>query len=144
VPTSSRVRYQADENPPRPLAFGLGLQYTVLTIAGIVLTPAIVIRAAGLGDPFLTWAAFAALLVSGITTVVQARRFGHIGAGYILLMGTSGTLIAVCVSALIEGGPALLATLVIVSSLFQFLLAWRLSWLRRVITPIVGAPSSCS
>ena len=138
MPTSSKVRYQADENPPSPLAFGLGLQYAVLTIAGIVLTPAIVIRAAGLGDPLMTWAAFAALLVSGITTIVQARRVGHVGAGYILLMGTSGAFIAVCVTALVEGGAALLATLVIVSSLFQFLLAWRLSWLRRVITPIVG------
>ncbi len=92
----------------------------------------------GLGDPLLTWAAFAALVVSGVTTVVQARRVGHVGAGYILLMGTSGAFIAVCVTALIEGGAALLATLVIVSSLFQFLFAWRLSWLRRVITPIVG------
>ena len=138
MPTSSKVRYQADENPPSPLAFGLGLQYAVLTIAGIVLTPAIVIRAAGLGDPLLTWAAFAALVVSGVTTIVQARRFGRIGAGYILLMGTSGAFIAVCVTALIEGGPALLATLVIASSLFQFLLAWRLSWLRRIVTPIVG------
>ena len=136
--TSSKVRYQADENPPSPLAFGLGLQYAVLTIAGIVLTPAIVVRAAGLGDPLLTWTAFAALVVSGVTTVVQARRVGRIGAGYILLMGTSGAFIAVCVTALIEGGPALLATLVIVSSLFQFLLAWRLSWLRRIVTPIVG------
>ena len=138
MPTSSKIRYQADENPPSPLAFGLGLQYAVLTIAGIVLTPAIVIRAAGLGDPLLTWAAFAALLVSGITTIVQARRVGPIGAGYILLMGTSGAFIAVCVTALVEGGAALLATLVIVSSLFQFLLAWRLSWLRRIITPVVG------
>ena len=138
MPTSSKVRYQADEHPPNPLAFGLGLQYAVLTIAGIVLTPAIVIRAAGLGDPLLTWAAFAALLVSGITTIVQARRVGRVGAGYILLMGTSGAFIAVCVAALAEGGAALLATLVIASSLFQFLLAWRLSWLRRIITPVVG------
>ena len=138
MPTSSKVRYQADENPPSPLAFGLGLQYAVLTIAGIVLTPAIVVRAAGLGDPLLTWTAFAALVVSGVTTIVQARRVGRIGAGYILLMGTSGAFIAVCVTALVEGGPALLATLVIVSSLFQFLLAWRLSWLRRIVTPIVG------
>ena len=136
--TSSRVRYQADEHPPRPLAFGLGLQYTVLTISGIVITPAIIIRAAGLGDPFLTWAAFAALLVCGVSTFVQARRIGHFGAGYILLMGTSGTFTAVCVTALVKGGPPLLATLVIVSALFQFLLAWRLSWLRRIITPIVG------
>ena len=80
MPTSSKVRYQADGNPPSPLAFGLGLQYAVLTIAGIVLTPAIVIRAAGLGDPLLTWAVFAALVVSGVTTIIQARRWEDISA----------------------------------------------------------------
>ncbi len=33
MPTSSKVRCQADENPPSPLAFGLGLQDAVLVIA---------------------------------------------------------------------------------------------------------------
>ena len=50
-------------------------------------------------------------LVSGITTMVQARRFGRFGAGYILLMGTSGAFIAVSVGALAQGGPGMLATL---------------------------------
>ena len=40
------VRYEPDEKPPGPLAFGLGLQLAILTVAGVVLTPAIVIRAA--------------------------------------------------------------------------------------------------
>ena len=83
------------------------------------------------------WAAFAALLVSGLTTILQARRLGPIGAGYILIMGTSGAFIAVSVTALSEGGPAMLATLVFVSSLVQFSLARRLSLLRRIFTPAV-------
>ncbi len=132
------VRYAADEKPPVPLAFGLGLQLVCLTIAGIVLTPAIVIRAAGGSDPYLSWAAFAAVAVCGITTIVQAVRFGRFGAGYVLLMGTSGAFIAVSIAAIAEGGPALLATLVIVSSLFQFVLAAHLSWVRRIFTPTVA------
>ena len=60
------------------------------------------------------------------------------GAGYILLMGTSGTFVAVSITALTEGGPALLATLIVVSSLFQFLLGSRLVLLRRVVTPLVA------
>ncbi len=132
------IRYAVDERPPTPLAFGLGLQLALLTIAGIVLTPSIVIRAAGEGDPYLSWAAFAAVAVSGATTIVQAVRVGRFGAGYILLMGTSGAFIAVSIVAIAEGGPALLATLVVVSSLFQFLLAARLSWVRRIFTPTVA------
>ncbi len=132
------VRYEPDENPPGFLAFGLGLQLALLTVAGIVLTPAIVIRAADGGEGYLDWAVFAAVVVSGATTVIQAVRVGRIGAGYVLAMGTSGAFIAVCVTALAQGGPSVLAALVIVSSLFQFLLSARLSLLRRILTPVVS------
>ena len=132
------VRYEADEKPPGPLAFGLGLQLAILTLAGVVLTPAIVIRAAGGSEGFLSWAVFAAVAVSGITTVVQAVRVGRVGAGYVLMMGTSGAFIAVCITAIAEGGPAMLATLVVISSLFQFALSTRLSLLRQILTPTVA------
>ena len=131
------VRYEPNEQPPAALALGLGFQFAMLTVAGIVLTPAIVVRAAGGGDAFLSWATFAALAISGVTTVLQAVRVGRVGAGHILLMGTSGAFIAVCVTAITEGGPGLLATLVTVSALFQFALSARLSLLRRVFTPTV-------
>ncbi len=133
------IRYQPDESPPTPLAAGLGLQQAALCVAGIVLTPVIVIRAAGNSDDaYLVWAVFAALAISGLTTILQARRLGPVGAGYPLLMGTSGAFIAVCVTALVEGGPGMLASLVFVSALFQFVLSARLSWVRRVITPSVA------
>ena len=102
---TSPIRYEADESPPGALSFGLGLQLAILCIAGIVLTPAIVIRAAGGTDAYLSWALFAAVAVSGVTTILQAVRVGRIGAGYVLMMGTSGAFIAICVTALAEGGP---------------------------------------
>ena len=132
------IRYQPDEKPPPALAFGLGLQLAILCIAGVVLTPAIVIRAAGGSEGFLSWAVFAAVAVSGVTTILQAVRVGRFGAGHVLLMGTSGAFIAVCVAALVQGGPAMLATLVLVSSFFQFILSSRLSLLRRILTPAVA------
>ena len=136
LPTS--VRYEADEQPPLPLSVGLGVQLMVLIVAGIVLTPAIVIRAAGGSETYLSWAVFAAVAISGTTTVFQAVRLGRIGAGYVLAMGTSGAFIAICVTALVEGGPALLATLVVISALFQFAFSARLSLFRRVLTPTVA------
>lgn len=135
---SAAVRYEPDEKPPALLSLGLGLQLAVLCVAGVVLTPAIVIRVAGGTEAFLSWAVFAALAVSGVTTLVQAVRLGRIGAGYVLLMGTSGAFIAVCITAIAEGGPAMLATLVVASSLFQFGLAARLSLFRRILTPAVA------
>ena len=137
-PAGSRVRFEPNDKPPTALAAGLGIQFAILAIAGIVLTPAIVVRAADGSESYLTWAVFAAAAVSGVSTILQAVRVGRIGAGYVLLMGTSGAFIAVCVAALAKGGPGLLATLVVASSLFQFLLAAKLSLFRRLLTPTVA------
>ena len=136
--SGSSVRYEPNEKLPAPLALGLGLQFAVLCLAGIVLTPAIVIRAGGGSESYLAWAVFAAVAISGLTTILQAVRVGRVGSGYVLVMGTSATFIAVCIAAIAEGGPALLATLVIASSLFQFALSGRLSLLRRILTPTVS------
>lgn len=135
---TGEVRYEPNERPPFLLSLGLGFQLAVLCVGGIVLTPAIIIRGAGESETYLTWAVFSALCICGVSTILQAVRLGRIGAGYVLLMGTSGVFIAVSISTLQAGGPSLLATLVIASSLCQFVLASRLSLLRKVITPVVG------
>ena len=134
----SSIRYEADEKPPKTLAFGLGLQFAILIAAGIVLTPAIVVRMGGGSEEFLNWAVFVAVAICGLTTILQVVKFGRIGAGYVLGMGTSGAFIAICVAAIAKGGPAMLATLVAVSALFQFALASRLSLFRRILTPTVA------
>ena len=132
----SAIRYEADEKPPARLAFGLGLQLAVLSINSVVLVAAIVFRAGG-AEESLFWGVFATVLACGAATALQALRLGRVGAGYVVLTGTSSTFIAVCVTALAEGGPAMLATLVVVSSLVQIALSTRLSLLRRVLTPTV-------
>ena len=132
------VRYEPDERPALPVTIGLGIQYAMLCIAGVVLTPTVMITVAGAGDAYLSWALFAALMVSGVTTAIQARSLGRIGAGYILVMGSSSAFLAVSVTALEQGGPALLATLIIASSLIQFFLARRMALLRRIFTPTVA------
>ena len=109
-----------------------------MIVAPIVLTVVIVFRIADQPSDYLSWGVFAALIISGITTVLQAVRVGRIGAGHVLIMGTSGAFIAVCVAALVKGGPATMASLIIISSFFQFLLAARLSLLRRIFTPVVS------
>ena len=135
---SEGIRYEPDENPPLPLVIGTGIQAALVNLGGIVIGAVIVFRIAGQPESYIPWAIFAALIVSGITTFLQAARFWRIGAGHVLVMGTSGAFFAVCVTALVEGGPATMASLIVISSLFQFLLASRLSLLRRVFSPVVS------
>ena len=106
-------------------------------VGSIVLTVVIVFRIADQPAEYISWGVFAALLISGANTILQAVRFWRFGAGHVLVMGTSGTFIAVCIAALVEAGPALMASLIVVSSLVQFLLAAWLPALRRIFTPVV-------
>ena len=133
------VRFEPDENPRPLLALGLAAQYATLYLASMVVTVLIVVRSAGLEDSYLSWAVFAGLIVSGLTTMLQTARRPRMGSGHLLVMGPSGAFIAVSITALVEGGPALLATLVMLSSLAQFRIARRLYTLRRVITPTVSS-----
>ena len=138
IPSYQDIRYEPDERPPLSLVLGLGCQYALIYVASIVLTPAIMIRSAGGSDAYLSWAVCAALIISGVTTAIQAARIGRIGAGYILLMGTSSAFLAIGVSALEQGGPGLLASLIVIASLFQFGLAHKLALFRRIFTPVVA------
>ena len=132
------VRYQPDEKIPASLAVGLGLQLTFLNIAAIMLIPAVVMRAAGQPEAYVSWAVLASVAVCGMTTVLQAFRIGRIGTGHVLVMGTSGAFITVCIAAVAKSGPALLATLVIISALVPLVLSWRLSLFQRILTPTVS------
>ena len=132
------LRYQPDERPPPPLAFVLGLQIAVLTLAATILVPTIVMRAAGASGGYLTWAVFATVAICGVTTILQSVRAGRIGAGHLVVVSASTAYISVCISAVSAGGPALLATLVVVSCLVPFVLSAQLSLFQRVLTPTVS------
>ena len=134
---NENVRYEPDDRPPNLVTVGSGFQAAMLIVAPVVITVVIVARIADQPESYIAWGAFAALLVSGITTILQAVKVGRIGSGHVLIMGTSGAFISVCVVALVKGGPAMMATLIVISSLFQFMLAARLSLLRRIFTPVV-------
>ena len=133
------VRYEPDERPPAAVALACGLQLLLLGLAGMVLIPTMVIQAVGGTDAYLSWAVFWAVAVSGVCAALQAVRLGRVGAGYVLAMGPPAAFIGVSVSALAEGGPALLAALVVASSFVPIAISMRLALFRRLLTPtIVG------
>ncbi len=119
------------------VAAGLGLQLFGLVAPGIVLFAMVVYRGAGQPEELLLWAVFVSVAVCGAATALQAVRAGRFGAGYLVPTGTSGPAIAVAIAALEAGGPALLATLVVVLSAFQFVVAARLALFRHILTPTV-------
>ena len=134
----ARIRYEANERAPGALTLGLGLQLAVLTVAIPILIPTAVMRAGGAGESYLGWAVFAAVALGGIATALQAIRFGRIGGGHILVMGSSTAFLGVGIAAVAKGGPAMLASLVVCAALFQLLISTRLVLFRRILTPAVS------
>ncbi len=136
--SNKNIRYQLDERCPPGVALGVAAQGVTFVLAPTVLIVAITVLAAGQDGNFMSWAVFAALIITGTATALQAARIGRLGGGHLLITTVTPNFIAVSVLAMEEGGPALLASLVVLSALFYLALAAWLPRLRRIITPVVS------
>ena len=135
---SQNPRYEVHENPPLPAVVGYGLQFSLIASAALLVTPVVVAKASGRGDSYLVWMVFASLLVVGVSTLLQTRRIGPVGGGATLPMFTAAFSIPFCITAVVDGGPATLTTLVLITAVTQLIISKWLFILRRVVTPTVG------
>ncbi len=135
---NENILYQPDERPSHPASLAHGFQSVMTLMASMAATASIIAVAGGQSQGYLSWIFFSALVVCGIGGILQTFRFWRFGSGYSLTVASSSTFIAICITALLAGGPALLSSLIVASSLIQFLFISRLSWLRRVISPLVA------
>ena len=126
------------EEPVRPsVALVVGFQGAALILAPTVLNVAIAIRSSGLGDTWLTWGVFTALLITSVITAFQAIQFWRFGAGHIVLTCPAALFIALMVATTSAAGPETFASLLVVCCVVQVALAWWLPILRRIFTPVV-------
>ena len=135
---NENILYQPDERPSHPASLVLGFQTVMTRMAAMAATTSIIAVAGGQSQGYLSWIFFSALVVCGIGGILQTFRFWRFGSGYSLSVVSASAFIPICISALLAGGPALLSSLIVVSSLIQFVFIARLSWLRRVISPLVA------
>ena len=131
-------RYEPNEACSHLEAAGVGLQIILMMVAGKVLFVALILGAGGQSEPYLSWAIFMTLVVCGVGTILQALRIKRFGAGHLVIMSVHPAHVPICIMALLTGGPALMLSLIVVSSLFQILLTPYMSLLRRIITPAVS------
>ena len=123
------------------MTLGVAVQGVILMVSNTIMVSTVYALAFEADESYLPWAVFAAMLIGGTVTALQAARLGRLGAGYVLMMGPGVPLLAACVLAVNEGGLAVMSSLVVASSLVQFAVAAWLVQLRRVITPVVAGVS---
>ncbi len=136
-PGTDQVSYEPDEHCPLAVSVIASFQGVLLVLTPMVTAVTTTALAAGQSEAYLIWAAFAAFLICGVITALQAGRVWRFGTGHVLLTAASVSLIVVSVPALSAGGPGLLSAVIVAGSLSQFALSLWLPLLRRIITPVV-------
>ena len=135
--SNDRIRYEPEETCSILTSFVVGIQGILLVLPPAISIIVVTVLSAG-QDDYLTWSMFAALIIVAVVTALQASRIGRLGAGHLAVTGVTPNYIALAVLALAEGGPAMLASLMVVSALFFFAVATWLPQLRRILTPTVS------
>ena len=98
-----QLQYSVDENPPHWLSVGLAAQHVLFILSGVVFIPILLVKTGRASMEDVEYLAFASILVSGVTSLIQVVRVGRVGAGYVLFMGTSGAFIGCTLEAVDQG-----------------------------------------
>ena len=142
---NSELIYPLESRPPAMQASFAAIQHVLASFVGII-TPTLIIGGVlGLGEhiPYLI---SMALIVSGVGTLIQARRPFGIGAGMVCVQGTSfaflGSVLAAGFIAKGQGGGpedilSLIFGVCFLGAFVEIFLSQILNKLKRVITPLV-------
>lgn len=143
--SDSELIYKLNDNPSAKESFFAAIQHVLASFIGII-TPTLIIGGVlGLGSeiPYLI---SMALMVSGVGTIIQAKRPLGIGAGMICVQGTSFAFLSSVLAAgfIVKsqgGGPeqilAMIFGVCVLGAFIEIGLSQVLSKLKRVITPLV-------
>ncbi|MCY3648093.1 MAG: hypothetical protein OXH07_14110 [Chloroflexi bacterium] len=134
----TEIHYEPDEKCPPFRAIISALQIFIPNTISLVMLASLVVRASDESDAYLSWVTFTVLAVTGAGMILQTLKLRQLGSGRLIVANFNVPFLAVCALALSVGGPGLLASLVVVSTLVQSVLTLRLASLRRIFTQTVS------
>lgn len=138
--------YGPNDRPAPMVAFVAALQHLLAIIVPIVTPGLLICQALGVPSRDTTLIVSMSLVISGIATFVQCKRFGPLGAGLLIVQGTSfnfvGPLIAGGSLMVKQGTPsetvmAAIFGVVIAGSFVEMGVSRILPFVKRLITPLV-------
>lgn len=139
--------YSLDAKPPIGEAFFAALQHLMAIVVSIM-TPALIIcEALGASVQDRAYIVNMSLLVSGVATYIQIRRFGPVGSGLLSIQGTSFAFIGVLIAAgqnhigagnTVASAFGLLFGLCFAGSFIEMICSRFITPLRTLITPLVS------
>ena len=141
---NSEILFGLDDVPSVKQSITAGLQHILACFVGII-TPTLIIGSVLGLESEVPYLISMALLVSGISTFIQVKRFGSVGCGLIAVQGTSFAFISAILLAGLSvksnGGSkdeilAMLYGICFFGAFIEIILSRFVEKIKRVITPL--------
>ncbi len=130
--------YEIEDRPPLGTSLVLALQHMLAAFGAIIAVPLVVGGVLGLPESTMVSIVSAALLVSGIITIVQCLGLGPVGIRMPCVMGTSFTFVAVAIAIGQEHGLSGILGSALGGSLVMIIGSQFMVQVRKLFPPIVS------
>lgn len=130
--------YGIEERPTFKDALFAAIQHLLAIFVAIITPPLIIADALKLDLPTTSFLVSMALFASGVSTFIQCRRFGPVGAQLLCIQGTSFSFIGPIIATGLAGGLPLIFGACIAASPIEMIISRTFKYLRNIITPLVS------
>lgn len=141
--TQGKLLYGVDDKPPVSIGIIMGLQNILTAFGGIVAVPLIIAGMAGVDVADTAYLVSAALLCSGICSIIQSRGIGihpfRVGSGLPTIMGTDFGFVAPASTIIVGMGGGLPAYFgaSILGAILEFILSYFVKPLLKFFPQVV-------
>ncbi len=137
VVENTEILYKIDDKPPMHMSIILAFQHILAAFGGIVAVPLVIAGVLGVNTEDTAYLVSAAIFMAGVTTYIQARGIGKIGARVPCIMGTDFTFVgpSIAVGSML-GLPGIFGATVL-GSFVEIILSRFIKPLRKFFPPIV-------
>jgi xanthine permease XanP len=97
--SDNELLFGIDERPPIAKSLTAAVAHLLAIVGGIATAPLIIARGLNLDVALTNYVVASALVISGIATFIQIRRFGPLGSGILSVQGTSFAFVGVFIYA---------------------------------------------
>ena len=132
-----KLLYKVEQKPPMATSTLLAAQHLLAALGAIIAVPLVVGGVLGLSTSDMVVLVNAAMLVSGVVTIIQCKGVGDFGIRLPTVMGTSFTFVGVSIAIGLEHGVAGILGSALVASLVMIVGSFFMPMIRKLFPPIV-------
>jgi len=135
---NNNLLYTVEDKPPFGLSLLLAAQHLLAALGGIIAVPLVIGNVLKLPTEDTITLVNAALLISGVVTVIQCKGLGPIGIRLPSVMGTSFTFVAAALAiGFSEYGIAGILGSSLIGSLVMIIGSFFMPYIRKLFPPLV-------